>query len=303
MIPFSRITHDQEEIDAVTRVMNGDWWACGPETQNLEQEFADYVGSKYAIFTSSCTSALEMAHRIAKEYGWHRFSYTPNTFCATYASGVMVGQKIDQNDPQYHVSVHYGGTLNTDPCFIEDSAHRIMPNDTWIGKIKCYSLYATKNMTCASGGFFCTNDDDIYEMARLMWKDGLSTSTYERQTKGYDYDVKIMSGGYDSNDILASIARVQLKKLPEFNKRRTEIRDKYNKAFGLNNEGLHLYPVSDDKELVSYLLNNKIRSGYFYPPQGKVCLPIYPLLTDEEVDYIIKNVKEYMRGNEKTILS
>ena len=63
MIPFSKVTIGEEEIEAVSRVMRSGWLAAGPETKAFEEEFAAYVGVKYAIFTNSCTSALKNAYK------------------------------------------------------------------------------------------------------------------------------------------------------------------------------------------------------------------------------------------------
>lgn len=199
------------------------------------------------------------------------------------------------------VNMAYGGVKDETPCILEDSAHRIEPNDKLVGLMRCYSFYATKNLTTGSGGMFVTDNKEIYEIARKYWKDGISSSTYERQHgKSWDYSIKRLVSGYDGNDIAAAIGRVQLRKLPAFSKRRREIRDGYNNSFGQQWEGTHLYPyfVKDEQQiggLIEYLKKNGISSGYHYPHTGwlGVSLPIYPLLTDNEIKYIIKCVKEW----------
>jgi len=317
-VPFSKVTIGQEEIDAVTRVLSSGWLAAGKETEAFEKEFAEYVGVKYAIFTNSCTSALKMAYKWAKEeMKYKSMICTKNTFCATYSAAKEIGLDVFSGDKediewkevkswndlyeQFRVNVHYGSIKNETPCLIEDSAHRIEPNDTLVGKIRCYSFYATKNMTTGSGGMLVTNDKDIYERCRTYWRDGLTSSTHDRQTgKSWNYEVKTMAGGYDGNDIAAAIGRVQLKKLPEFNKRRNQICQRYNESLNQNWQGNHLYPyfVKSSEQVerfIEFLKSKGIASGYHYPNTGwlGVSLPIYPLLTDEEVDYIIQSVKEY----------
>lgn len=158
-------------------------------------------------------------------------------------------------------------------------------------------------MTTAAGGMFVTNDKDIYERARLFWRDGLTTSTADRFNGFTGYKVEAMAGGYDGNDIGATMGRVQLRKLPEFTKRRNEIVSQYNRAFGLTWTGNHLYPyfVKDEEEVykcIAWLKEKGIACSHNYPGTGwnGVSLPIYPLLTDKEVQYVIDNVLEYAQG-------
>lgn len=314
MIPFSKPTIGRREANAVSKVIKSGWLAAGPETEAFEKEFAEYVGCKYAIFTNSGTSALKMAYKWAKEEGYKKFLYPKNTFCATYSSGIEMGLEGYSNDTvlypfnkSFTVAVWYGGEKCS--CFgiplIEDSAHRIEPNDPLVGKIRCYSFYATKNMTTGSGGMLVTNDKEIYERCRLYWRDGLTSSTKERQAgKSFNYKVEVASGGYDGNDIAAAIGRVQLRRLPDFNKRRNEIRDRYNDSFGADWQGNHLYPYFVDRrqdvgKLIEFLKQAGIGSGYHYPNTGwlGVSLPIYPLLTDKEQTYIISKTKEWREAN------
>lgn len=300
MIPFSKVTTGLEEIDAVARVLNSGWLAAGPETEAFEKEFAEYVGVKYAIFTNSCTSALKMSFKYFKEKGNDSyFLRTPNTFCATYSAAEEMGL-YPLKYTGIEVVTHYGGVKSELPCWIEDSAHRIEPNDPLVGKIRCYSFYATKNMTTGSGGMLITNDKEIYERCRLFWRDGLSTSTADRLGGIPSYRVEAMAGGYDGNDLAAAIGRIQLGKLPEFTKRRNDIVSRYNNALNQDWKGNHLYPyfVKDEAavyKMIEFMKSKEVVCGYHYPGTGwnGVSLPLYPLLTDEEVDYIINSVKEY----------
>jgi dTDP-4-amino-4,6-dideoxygalactose transaminase len=316
MIQFSKPTLGLEETQAVSRVLSSGWLAAGLETSLFEKEFADYVGVKYAIFTNSCTSALKMAYKWAiydkDDAVIHPIMYYPeNTFCATYAAfqemdfGSMIIPYKNKNeahiveDDDIVVNVHYGGIKDETPCLIEDSAHRIEPNDPLVGKIRCYSFYVTKNMTTGSGGMFVTNDKEIYEKARLYWQDGISSTTYQRKRgQGWNYKVLAMAGGYDGNDIAAAIGREQLKKLPKFTKKRNRIIKRYNKAFKSDWQGNHLMPyfVKSEKEVgefIKFMRENGINCGYHYPHTGwlGVSLPVYPLLTKKEQDYIIDRIK------------
>jgi len=59
-VPFLKPRFGQDEIDAVSRVMRTANLTNGPETTLFEEEFADYIGTRYAVAVNSGTSALEL---------------------------------------------------------------------------------------------------------------------------------------------------------------------------------------------------------------------------------------------------
>lgn len=52
---------DRDEIKEVTDTLSSGWLVQGPKVAKFENLFAQYVGSKYAIATTSCTTALHLA--------------------------------------------------------------------------------------------------------------------------------------------------------------------------------------------------------------------------------------------------
>src|SRR3990167_414135 len=305
MIQFSKASIGKEEEKAVLDVLRSGWIAAGPKTEQFEQEFAKHIGVKYAIFTNSGTAALKMAYKYMKEVDWYKFIQVPkNTFLATYAAAVEMGMVLTEDSPNAKVNVHYGGVLDSTACYLEDSAHRIEKDDPMIGKIRVYSFYVTKNMTTGAGGMLVTNEKDIYEKCRLYWRDGINKSTFDRQHGGWNYTVEAMAGGYDGNDLAASMGIEQLKKLPKFTQERNDQRDLYNEAFNQDWSGNHLYPyfVKDEKEvdnLLFHLKDSDIQASYHYPGTGwlGVSLPIYPLLTASDQHKIIEEVLLWRKLN------
>lgn len=57
-IPFHRPIIEQEEFEAVRRVLASGWLTTGREAIEFERTFAEFVGAKYAIAVNSATSAL-----------------------------------------------------------------------------------------------------------------------------------------------------------------------------------------------------------------------------------------------------
>ena len=61
IIPHSRPSIYQEDIDAVVEVLTLGKIAQGTKVKEFEDEVAKFVGTKYAVACSSGTSALHLA--------------------------------------------------------------------------------------------------------------------------------------------------------------------------------------------------------------------------------------------------
>ena len=68
-IPLFEIYWEKDDVQSVSRVIRrGNYWTTGPETIQLEQKIAKYIGAKYALTFNSGTSALHadlIAHQVA----------------------------------------------------------------------------------------------------------------------------------------------------------------------------------------------------------------------------------------------
>jgi len=83
MIPYGKHYIDDEDIEAVVKVLKSDNLTQGKKVEQFEQAVANYVGSKYAVAVSSGTAALHLAV-IAGDVGvGDSVITTPITFVAT----------------------------------------------------------------------------------------------------------------------------------------------------------------------------------------------------------------------------
>ena len=63
-IPFSPPDITQEEINAVTEVLQSGWLTTGPKTKQFERELSDYLGTNKTVCLNSATAALELTLRV-----------------------------------------------------------------------------------------------------------------------------------------------------------------------------------------------------------------------------------------------
>ena len=63
-IPVARPLLDEQEIEAVRRVVLSGWITQGPEVAAFESEFAAFVGASHACAVSNCTTALHLALKV-----------------------------------------------------------------------------------------------------------------------------------------------------------------------------------------------------------------------------------------------
>lgn len=243
---ISKPVIDKEEIDAVVAVMKSGMIAQGPKVAELEQKFAKFVGSQYAVAVNSGTAALHCALVAAGIGKGDEVITTPFSFVATVNTILMCGAKpvfvdihprtyvIDDRKLEKMITAKTKAILTVDlygyPCnynkimklakehnlvVIADAcqAHGSEYHGKMVGNIAditCFSFYATKNMMCAEGGMITTNNPEYVEVCKAFRHHGM-TKQYQYSGIGYNYRM---------TDINAAIAIEQLKKLPVFNVRR-----------------------------------------------------------------------------------
>lgn len=147
--------------------------------------------------------------------------------------------------------VHYGGlscdmesimsiARRFDLRVVEDAAHALPT--TWrkhrIGTLDSdltvYSFYATKTLATGEGGMVITRDPNLAKRCRVMRLHGIDRDAFDRFTStkpGWYYEIVAPGFKYNLPDIAATIGRIQLRRLGEMHRRRTEIANRYDAAF------------------------------------------------------------------------
>ena len=107
-IPYARQDINQEDIQAVLKVLQSDWLTQGPAIQRFEEAVAAYCGARYAVAVSNATAALHLACLAAGLGPGDLLWTSPNTFVASANCGLYCGAEVDfvDIDPRtYNMSV------------------------------------------------------------------------------------------------------------------------------------------------------------------------------------------------------
>jgi len=99
-IPYGTQWIDEDDIDAVVKVLRSNWLTQGPAIAEFESALADYCGAGYAVAVSSGTAALHLATLAAGVSPGDKVAVTPMTFvasanCVLYAGGLPRFVDID----------------------------------------------------------------------------------------------------------------------------------------------------------------------------------------------------------------
>lgn len=200
--------------------------------------------------------------------------------------------------------------------------------------ITCFSFYATKTLSTGEGGMATTSDEKYAKSIKINRLHGISKDVWDRYSGGgWYYEVVDNGNKYNTTDINSALGLVQLKKLEWMRDERAKIARTYDEAFkdtaiitpylkADRETSWHLYviKVNNRDELYKKLKEDGIGASVHFIPIHKhpyyqdkfhyqdsdypvanevfeksLSLPIYPDLSDEEVDYIIKAVIKYAK--------
>jgi dTDP-4-amino-4,6-dideoxygalactose transaminase len=351
----------QSEILKITdRILAGGEFILGKEVRALEDAFARYIGTNYAVGVGSGTDAIKIAGLAYGLKSGDKVITTPNTYIATAMSLSLHGitpvfcdieTKTYNMDPQnledilkkekgikLCIPVHlYGHPFPVDEIvsvckqhdvgILEDAcqAHGCLYKGKKVGSFgdaSAFSFYPTKNLGCyGDGGMLLTNSDSIYENALMLRNHG-QQGRHIHVVEGYNSRL---------DELQAAILTYKLTKLDGWNEKRREIASWYKQALMdtpviLPEEepwGYHVYHlfvvrVKKRDELMKHLARKGITALIHYPtpihlqevyrflgyekgsfPKAEtvvaeiVSLPLYPSLTEEEVHYVCKCIREF----------
>lgn len=200
-----------------------------------------------------------------------------------------------------------------------------------LGDTACFSFYATKNITSGEGGAVSCHTEAMAEAFKRLRLHGMSKDAASRYGGSYKHwDMVDLGWKYNTTDIQSALLIGQLEKIEERLARRRAIARRYAEAFDAAGieyigaaEGMksacHLFTVlTEERDRVIAEMNGRgigvavnynpihltsfyrdrfgFKEGDFPVAESIGCrtlsLPLYPKMTDEEVEYVIQTVKD-----------
>lgn len=264
-IPFAKPFLDETEAQAAYDTILTGWVTQGPKVQEFEEKFANYVGSKYAVAVSSCTTALHLAMIVAgisrgDEVICPSMSYIATANSIRHAGAKPIFAEVtvaDYNMDASHAEslinectkailvVHQmGAPADIDEfrrlCgqhnlkLIEDAACAIGSKYKGVrigthSDLVCFSFHPRKLITTGDGGMITTSNTEYYERLRHLRQHGMSVNDRMRhEAKSIVLEEYLEVGyNYRMTDIQAAVGIKQLEKIDWIVKGRRRIAFRY----------------------------------------------------------------------------
>jgi len=269
MIPVSKPSMGNEELEAVGKVFQTGWLGLGSTVFDFENILKDYLGVKNVIAVNTGTSAIHIALDAFGISAGDEVIVPSMTFAATIQAILATGAvpvfceinsdtlNVDVADIEKRITaktkaiipVHYcGQACDMDELLaiarpkgikiIEDAAHAFGSSYKGkkigsLGDAACFSFDPIKTITCGEGGAVTLNDDEIAEKIRRKRILGIDKDTWHRyrNERTWFYQVTDIGYRYHMSNINAAIGIEQFKKIDKFIERKREITMRYDKEF------------------------------------------------------------------------
>jgi len=194
------------------------------------------------------------------------------------------------------------------------------------GDVSAFSFFANKNISVGEGGMVVTRNAELFSILKGLRSHGMSVPSFDRfKGRAVSYDVQSPGLNYRIHEISSALGLVQLKKLEEANSKRKNLVEHYYKRldeisqvsipfrhFSRGKPNYHIMPVLlssslDRLAIIESMKEDGVQTSIHYPsiqnfsayknkinetPKAEyVCaheltLPLYPDMTDEEVDIV-----------------
>ncbi|MBM4430525.1 MAG: UDP-4-amino-4,6-dideoxy-N-acetyl-beta-L-altrosamine transaminase [Chloroflexi bacterium] len=268
LLPYGRQWLDEGDIAAVVEVLRSDWLTTGPKVAEFEQVFADFVGAKEAVAVSSGTAALHAAmYAIGIGSGDEviapAMTFAASANCVVFQGGTPIFADVDPDtllldpaqvetkitsrtkaimavdyagqpcdyDALRAIANRYGLILVADACHALGGSYKGRPVGS-LTDLNIFSLHPVKHMTTGEGGMITTDDPELARRMQIFRNHGITTDHRQRERLGsWFYEMVDLGYNYRLTDFQCALGISQLRKLPEFVRRRQAIAQRYDDAF------------------------------------------------------------------------
>ena len=245
--------HSDEYEKKAIEVMRSGWYVLGKEVESFEHEWADYIGTKYAVGLASGLDALWISFRLLDIKAGDEVIVCSNAYIAcvmgiTINGATPVFVEPDEYDnidadkieaaitekTKAILAVHlYGQACDMTKIMdiakrhnlrvVEDCAQS--HGNKWqgqvvgsFGDIGCFSFYPTKGCDAfGDAGCITTNSEELAKKFKVFRNYG-SEKHYHNMVVGTNSRL---------DELQAGLLRVKLKHLPEFNAERCKLAERY----------------------------------------------------------------------------
>ena len=266
MIPITRPLVGDEEVAAAAAVIRSGWLTQGERVQEFEQAIASYVGSAFAVATSSGTAALHLALVAAGVRPGDEVICPSLSFIATANAIVHVGAmpvfvdidpstlNIDADAVERSLSAKTACIMPVDQLglaadidaitalarrynlpVVEDAAPALgaAVGGRRVGSLStltCFSFHPRKAITTGEGGMITTANRQMAERLRSLRSHGASTSDLARHAAASPEVEEYGEVGfnYRMTDIQAAVGLVQFGRLDGILAERRRLGLRYN---------------------------------------------------------------------------
>lgn len=194
------------------------------------------------------------------------------------------------------------------------------------GDAAAFSFFGNKNIAAGEGGMIVTRNEELFAKFKELRSHGMSVLSFDRyKGRAASYDVRSPGLNYRIHEISSALGLVQLEKLEDANNKRKKLTEYYFKRldgissvsipyrhFSRGKSSYHIMPIllsasADRAAVMESMKQAGVQTSIHYPaiqnfsaykgmvnaaPKAEyVCaheltLPLYPAMTEEEVDIV-----------------
>jgi UDP-4-amino-4,6-dideoxy-N-acetyl-beta-L-altrosamine transaminase len=222
--------------------------------------------------------------------------------------------------------------------FIDSQGQEQRCGNGRFAELAIFSFHPVKHIACGEGGMITTNDEQLYRHLLRLRTHGITRDPQElvhESDGGWYMEMQELGYNYRLPDLNCALGLSQLARADEGLARRRQLAARYDQAFAqvagvtplASDQGhaYHLYviQVADRRGLYDFLRSRQIFAQVHYIPVHRMpyyeslgwragdfplvesyyahCLsiPLFPTLSDEEQDYVVACINEFLMRNEE----